>query len=330
MNVPDVTIADRLGDRMASKSIRMATAVAIGAATISVLGATPATAAPICPGAGQAPVLVGRVPGAALEGVTVDARGRLYTTDIVSGRIFRIDTPGAPAYPIASVPSGSAGALAWTPDGTLLVGYSDARVVIGDTARPGAIARVNTDTGAVTPIASGLSAANGMDVARDGTIYATNDFGSLVGRVFPNGAVQPNWASLPSANGAVLSSDDAYLYVSRTFANPGVSRIPIANPGAPESLVTFGGGDVLDAADGLTLDSKNRPIVPANLPGQILRVDGPNQYCVLASGIPLSSVLTYGRGAVGFSDGRLFRAGFDGNIFEIPSGFDPNARTATP
>ncbi|MCQ4119846.1 SMP-30/gluconolactonase/LRE family protein [Rhodococcus tibetensis] len=290
----------------------------------SVAGAPAAAAAPVCPGAGSPPVLVGQVPGAALEGAAVDSAGRLYTTDLVTGRVFRLDAPGARAVPVATVPGGSgAGALAWTPDGSLLVGYgADARVAVGDAVRPGAIATLDTGTGALTPLASGLSAANGLAVAGDGVVYATNDFATQVGRVFPDGGVEPDWAALPSANGAALSSDDRYLYVSRTFVNPGVSRIPLANPGAPEDVLTLTGADALAAPDGLALDSRNRPVVPANARGEIWRVDTPGRYCVLASGLPMSSMVLYGQGSGGFSAGRLFRIGFDGAIYEIPGGFD--------
>lgn len=34
--------------------------------------------------------------------------------------------------------------------------------------------------------------------------------------------------------------------------------------------------------------------------------------------------------AEGFSAGRLFGATFTGVVYEVPGGFDPNARTATP
>ncbi|MFP3468252.1 hypothetical protein, partial [Leifsonia sp. SIMBA_070] len=80
----------------------------------------------------------------------------------------------------------------------------------------------------------------------------------------------------------------------------------------PQTLVAFGGLDIIAAADGLTLDSQNRPIVPTDISGEILRVNGPNQFCALASGLPASSVVSYGRSDSGFSKGRLFRAGFDG------------------
>ncbi|MCX5043775.1 SMP-30/gluconolactonase/LRE family protein [Aldersonia sp. NBC_00410] len=318
--------------RVGLRSIVSLCCGALAAAAATVISAPTVAAAPICPGAGQPPVLVARVPGAALEGLTIDPSGRLYTTDLFTGRVYRVDAPGAAAVPIATVPGGTgAGALAWAPDGTLLVGYgADPRVLLGDTLRQASIAKLDVATGNLTPFVTGLSAANGMDVARDGTIYATNDFGQLIGRVYPNGVVQADWGRFPSANGAVLGADDRYLYVSRTFVNPGVSRIPTANPGAPESLLTFGGTDVFAAPDGLTLDSQDRPIVPTNAGGQVIRIDAPNQFCVLASGLPLSSVLSYGRGTGGFGQGRLFRAGFDGAVYEIPGGFDPGARTATP
>ncbi|MFJ1456462.1 SMP-30/gluconolactonase/LRE family protein [Nocardia sp. N2S4-5] len=309
---------------------------AIGLVALAFAGAVTATApaasaAPVCPGAGQGTVPVAAVPGAALEGLTVDARGRAYTTDLLSGRVFRIDAPGAPAIPIATVPGGGAGALAWTPDNKLLVGYgADPRVVAGDVLRHAGIVALDPDTGAVAPFAAGLSAANGMDVVADGTVFATNDFGTLVGRVAPGGGVQADWARLPSANGAVLGSDDEYLYVSRTFVNPGVSRIPVANPAAPQSLLDLGGPDTLAAPDGLTLDSLDRPVVPFNPSGQIVRIDAPGQYCLLGTGGPQTSVVSYGRGDSGFAAGRLFGATFTGAIYEVPGGFDPNARTATP
>ncbi|MDF3280201.1 hypothetical protein [Gordonia sp. N1V] len=301
------------------------------AGVLSALGTAPAQAAPVCAGGGAPARLVGAVPGAALEGLTVDAAGHAYATDLISGQVFRFDQPGAPGRAIARVPSGGAGALAWAPDGTLLVGYgADPRVVLGDAVRPGAIARLDTRTNVLRPWVGGLSAADGMDVAANGTVYTTNDFGNLIGRVAPNGAVNAQWGSLPSANGAVLGRGDGWLYVSRTFTNPGVSRISTANPRVVQSLLTLGGADTLAAPDGLTLDSRDRPVVPFNAGGQIVRITAPGSYCVLAQGLRLSSVLSYGRGDRGFSAGRLYRAGFDGRIYEIPGGFDAGAVAAFP
>ncbi|MCH5641543.1 MULTISPECIES: hypothetical protein [unclassified Gordonia (in: high G+C Gram-positive bacteria)] len=313
------SLRTRLGAILAGVTVTAGLAAAVVSA--------PASAAP-CPGA-TPPRLVGSVPGAALEGLTVDAGGRLYTTDLFSGRVYRLDRPGAPAIPIARVPGGSgAGALAWTPGGTLLVGYgADPRVIVGDTLRHAGIARLNITDLAIRPWVGGLSAANGMDVSARGTVYATNDFGNLIGRVFPNGFVQAGWATFPSANGAVLSRDDRWLYVSRTFVNPGVSRISTTNPRVVQSLLSVGGNAT---PDGLTLDARGRPIVPFNAAGEVVRITSPGRYCVLASGMPLSSVVSYGRGDRGFSSGRLFRAGFDGRIYEIPGGFSAGATAAIP
>jgi hypothetical protein len=103
------------------------------------------------------------------------------------------------------------------------------------------------------------------------------------------------------------------------IARPGASLIPTANPGTSQSLVDLAGGDALAAPDGPTLDSRDRPVVPLNTAGQVIRIDAPSQYCVLGSGNPSTSVLSYGRGTEGFT----------GVVYEIPGGFDPNATTAT-
>ncbi|MFD1811548.1 SMP-30/gluconolactonase/LRE family protein [Rhodococcus gannanensis] len=300
------------GLRATAGSIVAATAV-VGA----VITAPSSSAAPLCSASGASPVLVAQAPGAALEAVTVDRSGRLYATDLLSGRILRFDGPGSPASVVATVPGGGAGGLAWAPDGDLLVGYGAQTAATGDAMRAAGIVKVNVATGAVVPFATGLSAANGLAVGPDGTVYATNDLGSLIGRVSPDGTVQADWATLPSANGAAVDADGRYLYVSRSFVDPGVSRIPVSNPSAPESLVTFGGVDVLAIPDGLTLDGRGRPLVPAAGTGQFLRVDGPNAVCAVANGPLLSSAVAYGAGPTGFSAGRLFRVGFDGAVFEV-------------
>lgn len=309
---------------------RAATIAACAAGLSAVMaagGASPAQAAfPSCAPAQERQRYVGTI-NYPIEGAVVDNLGRLYLTDLFNGRVMRMDAPGVQAKTIAVLPGRSGGgALALEPDGTVIVGSgADPRVFLGDILRPGRVSRVNPDTGELTQIARGFSAANGLDVSADGTIYATNDFGSLIGRRLPSGVVQPSWAKFPSANGAVLSSDDRYLYVSRTFVNPGVSRIPIATPNRPESLLTLKGLDVFAAPDGLTLDSQDRPIVPTDVSGEILRIDAPNRACRLASGLANSSVVVYGKGDTGFSAGRLFRAGFDGRVYEIPSAFDAGA-----
>lgn len=326
------TVTDRPSTARRSRRRRAGALVATAAAAtglVTALSPAVADAAPLCPGGGAAPRLVGSVPGAALEGLTVDGRGRLYTTDLLSGRVFRLAAPGAPAVPIATTP-GSGGGLAWARDGALLVGYGPAAtVVVGDSARQYSIGRLDVNSLAFRPWVGGLSASNGLASARNGIVYATNDFATNIGRVFSNGAVQSDWGRVPSANGAVLGRGDRWLYVSRTFTNPGVSRVLTSNPRVVQSLLYLG-GDITATPDGLTLDKQDRPVVPFNASGQIVRITSPGNYCVLASGLPQSSVLSYGRGMRGFSAGHLYRAGFDGRIYEIPGGFDAGSTADIP
>jgi outer membrane protein assembly factor BamB len=291
--------------------VAIATIAIAGAAAIGLIGPAAAGAFALCSPDPPAPVLVGQVPGAIFEGAIVDPQGRLYVTDLDTGNVYRFDYPGATPTVVTTVPGGDGGAggLAIAPDGSLLIGYgSTASVLIGDLTRPGKIERMNLTTGAITQVASGLSAADGIAVAADGTIYATNDFGDLVARISPDGVVDPEWAYLPSANGAILSADGRFLYVSRTFSDPGVSAIPTFDPGAPFSLIT--------------LNAQGQLIIPTDLGQEIVKVDGPGQICELSSAPYGSSVITYGHGASGFSAGHLYRAGFDGDIYEIPAGFD--------
>lgn len=306
---------------------RAATIVAGLAATGGLLAAAPAAMAyPACAPNQAAPVLLGAA-GAPIEGAVVDRQGHLFVTGLTNGAIYEFDTPGAPAHVVATIPGkGGGGALALDNDGNVLVGSgADARVLIGDVTHPGVISRLNLSAGTLTRLYSGFSAADGLAVAHDGTIYATNDFGAQVGRVLPDGTVQRAWTKFNSANGAVLSSDDKYLYVSRTFVNPGVSRIPVDDPTHPQSLLTMTGTNFTAAPDGLTLDSKGRPIVPTDVLGQILRIDAPGSACSLTANLRSSSVIVYGKGTSGFAKGHLYRAGFDGKVYEIPSAFDSGA-----
>ena len=308
---------------------RVAALLAVVGSIVAALAApAPAGAFALCTANPPAPILISSVKGAVFEGLVVDPQGHLYATDLTTGDVYRFAYPGATPTVLTTVPGGAgAGALAIAPDGTLLIGYgSTASVLIGDITRPGKIERMNLTTGAITQVASGLSAADGIAVAADGTIYATNDFGDLVGRISPSGQVDPTWAHFPSANGAVLSADGRYLYVSRTFVNPGVSAIPTADPSQPQSLITLTGLDVFDAFDGLTINSAGQLIDPTDLGHEIVRIDGPGQICELSAAPNDSSVIAYGHGPTGFSAGRLFRAGFDGDIYEIPAGFDPGGR----
>ena len=312
--------------RSCARSGVISVLAAVGA--VGTLGASSASATSFraCTQDQPRQVQVGSI-GAPIEGAVVDRGGRLYVTDLFGGRIIRFDAPGSAPKTVAVLPGRSGGgALALEPDGTVIVGGgADPRVLLGDLLRPGYISRLNPDTGALTQIARGFSAANGLAVTRDGTIYATNDFGELIGRRLPSGRVQAGWARFPSANGAALDRAERYLYVGRTFVNAGVSRIPLDAPTRPERLLTLQPADAFAAPDGLSLDSQDRPVVPLNAAGEVIRIDAPGRACQLARGLQTPSLAFYGRGDRGFAAGHLYTAGFDGKVHEIPAGFDAGA-----
>lgn len=312
--------------RSRARSVAISTLAAAGVAGAVTAPPASATSFRACASDQPRPVQVGSI-GAAIEGAVVDRGGRLYVTDLFGGRIVRFDAPGAAPKTVAVLPGRSGGgALALEPDGTVIVGGgADPRVFLGDVLRPGYVSRLNPETGALTQIARGFSAANGLAVTTDGTIYATNDFGELVGRRLPDGRVQAGWARIPSANGAALDRAERYLYVGRTFVNAGVSRIPLDAPARPERLLTLQPADAFAAPDGLTLDAQDRPVVPLNAAGEVIRIDAPGQACRLARGLQTPSLAFYGKGDRGFSAGHLYTAGFDGKIHEIPAGFDAGA-----
>ena len=97
----------------------------------------------------------------------------------------------------------------------------------------------------------------------------------------------------------------------------------LAGPVGPEQGGDFpvlrGQAQPAHGPDGLTLDGQGRPVVPLNVPGQVVRLD-PGGICQLAGGLMFTSAVTYGRGAAGFSAGRLFAVGFTGTVHEIIGG----------
>lgn len=296
-----------------------AAAVALGGIVIIPWGSPVANAADRCP-ATQQPRLIAQT-NALIEAAAVDERGRLYLGDLSSRNLFRIDIPGAAPQRVATIGSGTGvGGVAIGPDGKVYIGGSTATdLLTGDTSRTGTISIFDPQTGQIESETGGFSATSGLAVAADGTAYATNDLGTLVGTRSADGAVNPEWAEIPSANGGVISADNEWLYVSRSFIDPGVSRISLDNPNVIENVWTAPAQYSISAPDGLELDEQGRVVVPMNATGEIVRVDG-EQVCTLASGLLTSTQVVYGKGDHGFSAGNLYRVGFDGRVMEIPAG----------
>ena len=75
-------------------------------------------------------------------------------------------------------------------------------------------ARVDLVQGQVTPVVKGLSMANGVVRAPDGSYYASDNLALSLDRVSPSGVVQRKWLNLNS-NGLALSRDGRTLFVNQ-------------------------------------------------------------------------------------------------------------------
>ncbi|MFD9411571.1 SMP-30/gluconolactonase/LRE family protein [Streptomyces sp. NPDC059989] len=257
------------------------------------------------------------------ESIVVDKRGRMFATAYYTGRVYRIDAPGSAPVPITGN-IGANGGIVVGGDGRLLVGTGNdlAHSLTGDAFPLSKLLQVDPESGAVSTYASGLGGIDGVALAPDGTVYTTTLGGRNIGRVTPDGRADPAWARVPQANGIAVSPDGEQIYVVQTTVAPGLYRIPVGDPAHPQRWISAGLSDVLALPDGLTLDGRGRPLVATHAAGQIWRVEG-GSLCTVASGMHLSTQITYGQGERGFSAGRFYRAGVDGKIYEIPAGAEP-------
>ncbi|PJN04968.1 hypothetical protein CG740_03635 [Streptomyces sp. CB01201] len=305
------------------RSLFVAAALAAAAALL-----TPATAhaAPPCESATTtAPVQVAHVPDWA-ESIVVDQRGRMFVTAYFSGRVYRIDAPGSDPVPLTGN-IGANGGIVVRPDGQLLVGTGNdlGHSLTGDILPVSKLLQVDPDSGRVSTYASGLGGIDGVALAPDGTVYTTAVGGRNIGRVTPDGQVEPAWAHVLMPNGIAVSPDGTQVYVIQTTVAPALYRIPADDPAHPQRWITAGPADTLALPDGLTLDSRGRPLIATHAAGQIWRAEG-GSLCAVQAGMYLSTQITYGHGDRGFAAGKLYRSGVDGKIYEVPAGTDPTGR----
>jgi sugar lactone lactonase YvrE len=163
--------------------------------------------------------------------------------------------------------------------------------------------------------------ANGVAMAPDGTIYATNDVGYDIDRV-QNGKVTHPWARVYSTNGVVVSPDNRYLYVSQTFAPAAIQRISIAHPSQVTPFAVAGPADTSAGLDDMTVDRQGNLYVAANGAGQVWKLDTHGTICVLASGFHFDSAVNFG---VGRTARNLYVVAFDGTISVLPNVLGPQA-----
>jgi sugar lactone lactonase YvrE len=289
------------------------------ALAVLAIAAPAADAAPDCPDA-PAPDYLLQGQGT-LESVIADDQGRLFFTNQESVR--RLDSRGA--EPVELLKLAAPGGLAWDGDGMLIVGTGNsfANGAAGDLTGPSGLLRVDPDTGASQPFASGLSMGNGLVRGPDGSFYASNDAGTNIDRI-ENGQTQRGWARVVSGNGLAVDSAGEYLYVAQTFQPAAIARVELANP---QNVTTYvratDPADLPAGLDGMTRDTADRLFVTANGTGQVWRVAGdPPQICVLLRGLPGfpdgPSAVATGHGTGDFPATSIYVVTFDGNLIELP------------
>jgi sugar lactone lactonase YvrE len=270
---------------------------------------------PSCPDTSPARTLV-RGPGQ-LESAAFDAAGRLVFTDIRRRQLLGLDAPGAPPRTIAAGIS-EPGGLALTPDGDMLVGAgSGASGFLAPRFGLARLLRVDLATGAREVAARGLSMANGVVRAADGTVYASDDLAGSLDRISPGGRVQRGWFRGANTNGLALSGDGRTLYANVTFGATRVLAIDVQTATArtyarPPAAMAWA------ALDDLDTDAEGRLYGAAYLAGEVWRIDTDGTICALARGLRLPAGITVGAAGAGFSPRSVYVTTHTGSLIEVP------------
>jgi sugar lactone lactonase YvrE len=256
-----------------------------------------------------------------LESIIADAKGRLFYTDLQnSGRLLRIDAPGAEPKVLIQGINGTGG-LAWEPDGSLILGFNGGNQNAIADGPAGGLMRVNPETGQATVIATGMGMANGIVRGPDGAIYASNDFAGGIDKVV-NGKVEDDWSKVQTPNGLVIDTANRYLYAAQTFKPASVARIDLSDPSKEEPYFEAAVVDQAGGPDGMTRDDRDRLFVAVNAVGEVWRIDTDRTACRVASGIGNASALNWGGGAPGFPARNLYVVGFSGVLVELANATD--------
>lgn len=300
------------------------------AAAIALTLPAQVVAAPACPAPLPEPNYLVRGE-TLLESVIVDHRGRLFFTN--STGVLRLDARGAKPKPLVEV--AEPGGLAFDSDGKLVVGTGNSvpNGTRGDATGPSGLLKVDPDTGAVKPYATGLSMGNGLVRGPDGSFYASNDFGSNIDRI-RGGETERGWAKVDSGNGLVIDSSGRYLYAAQTFRPAAIARVDLADPANVTTYVAADEADTSAGLDGLAIDAADNIFAAANGAGEIWKVprteDGAaDRPCILLDDLPPfpdgPSAVAVGVGNGPFGAGNLYAVTFDGSVIELPGAVAPAA-----
>ena len=194
-----------------------------------------------------------------LEGPVFDVAGNLYVTDIIFGRVFRIDPQGT-----------------WTqiieydgePNGMKFLSKTELLI----TDYKNGLMRLNIQTGDIKPYLTrrnteGFKGLNDLTFDSKGNLYFTDQGQSGLhdptGRVYrlrPSGQLDLLLSNVPSPNGLVLSLDERVLYVGVTRGNC-VWRAPLMPDGGVAKVGQFFTSYGPSGPDGLAMDAEGNLVV---------------------------------------------------------------------
>jgi gluconolactonase len=187
-----------------------------------------------------------------LEGPVFDASDNLYVTDIIFGRIFRIDPKGNWALIVE---------YDGEPNGMKF--YSESELLITDYKN--GLMRLNIHTGALAPHlvrrnTEGFKGVNDLTCDSQGNVYFTDQGQSGMhdptGRVYrlrPSGQLDLLLSNVPSPNGIVLSPDEKVLWIAVTRGNC-VWRAPLMPDGSVAKVGQFFTSHGPSGPDGMAVD----------------------------------------------------------------------------
>jgi gluconolactonase len=187
-----------------------------------------------------------------LEGPVFDSQGNLYVTDIIFGRVFRIDPKGDWTQ-IVEYDGEPNGMKLLSDDALLITDYKNGlmRLAIQSGKVEPYFARRNTES---------FKGVNDLTCDSQGNIYFTDQGQSGMhdptGRVYrlqPSGKLDLLLSNVPSPNGLVLSPDEKVLYVAATRGNC-VWRTPLMSDGSVAKVGQFFTTYGPSGPDGLAVD----------------------------------------------------------------------------
>jgi gluconolactonase len=257
-----------------------------------------------------------------LESTITDRRGHLYfTSSAAGGSLLKVRREGATPRPLVTGVA-SPGGLAFRRSGRLLMGYGDS--ILGGTTGTldpqAGLLRVNRRSGASNLYTDGLAMANGVAIAHDGTVFASDDVGIGIDRISPDRTVENVWADVISSNGMAVSPNQRWLYVAQTFQPASIQRVLIDDPTRVEEYFSPPPEDTAAGPDGMVRDKRGNLFVAANAAGELWRIDRKGTGCVVASGLGMASAVAIGRGKRNFKRRNVYVVDFDGRVIELKNG----------